>query len=110
VTQRQSAAAGVAEDTALEVVVVAVLALARMVMGHEHRLHSLEQLLANQRLMLAGVGDAAVGQHAGVVEVVEHRVHAVESKRFGRSPGAASVGQTSRVLLLKEVGKRPVPG
>ncbi|MDP9436579.1 MAG: hypothetical protein M3P93_15860 [Actinomycetota bacterium] len=72
--ERHPRAAAVAGEQALEVMAVALLAVAGLVVGAHDRLDALEEPPVDQRLVPTLVSDAAVTHVPAVVRVLEHPV------------------------------------
>ncbi|HWY18784.1 MAG TPA: hypothetical protein VNY27_08765 [Solirubrobacteraceae bacterium] len=101
----EAAAAGAAADGALEVVLVCAVALAGVVVRGEDGLNLIEELLADQRLVPAGVVLAAVGDDPGVVRAGEHVVDARLAEWLWCAAAIAAGAQAAGIEQRHHVGR-----
>lgn len=106
----EPAFADAAIDTALEVVLVASLALSGEVVSLEDVLDPLPGLGADERLVLAVVLGAPVANDALVVRVDEDAVEVGEVERPGGTLAGTERFEARSVEFLQQIVKRPVAG
>jgi hypothetical protein len=93
-----------AEQAALQVVVVAPGTVTGDPAASQDVLHLMPSLFVDQRLMLAGILNPAVRNHAGVIRAGQDAVHLTARQRHGRSRGSLAGAHAAALQLFDEVG------
>ncbi|MFV4913223.1 hypothetical protein PFZ49_06600 [Microbacterium lacticum] len=94
-----------AVDGAFEVVVVLLGLVADDVVLPQDRLHLVERLRRDERIVRAGIGDIAEGHDALVVGVREDLVQPRRRDRLGRERGCRPGGEAAGLQLAGELGQ-----